>query len=83
MRTSTAEPAARGALLLGGCAILVLFGWVMLRMARLVTRPVHTLSEAVKRVEGGDFDTARAMLPAVPSADEIGTLTRDVDTMLG
>ena len=69
MRTSTAEPAARGALLLGGCAILVLFGWVMLRMARLVTRPVHTLSEAVKRVEGGDFDTARAMLPAVPSAD--------------
>ena len=83
MRTSTAEPAARGALLLGGCAILVLFGWVMLRMARLVTRPVHTLNEAVKSVEGGDFDTARAMLPAVPSADEIGTLTRDVDTMLG
>lgn len=44
---------------------------------------MHTLSEAVKSVEGGDFDTARAMLPAVPSADEIGTLTRDVDTMLG
>mgnify|MGYP004500248147 FL=1 len=83
MKTSTAEPAARGALLLGGCATLVLFGWVMLRMARFVTRPVHTLSEAVKSVEGGDFDTARAMLPAVPSADEIGTLTRDVDTMLG
>lgn len=83
MRTSTAEPAARGALLLGGCATLVLFGWVMLRMARLVTRPVHTLSKAVKSVEGGDFDTARAMLPAVPSADEIGTLPRDVDTMLG
>ena len=83
MRTSTAEPAARGALLLGGCAILVLFGWVMLRMARLVTRPVHTLSEAVKSVEGGDFTTARAMLPNTPAADEIGTLTRDVDTMLG
>ena len=74
---------ARVALLLGGCAILVLFGWVMLRMARLVTRPVHTLSEAVKSVEGGDFTTARAMLPAVPAADEIGTLTRDVDAMLG
>lgn len=74
---------ARVALLLGGCAILVLFGWVMLRMARLVTRPVHTLSEAVKSVEGGDFTTARAMLPAAPAADEIGTLTRDVDTMLG
>ena len=74
---------ARWALLLGGCAILVLFGWVMLRMARLVTRPVHTLSEAVKSVEGGDFATARAMLPAAPAADEIGTLTRDVDTMLG
>ena len=44
---------------------------------------MHTLSEAVKSVEGGDFDTARAMLPAVPSADEIGTLTRDVDAMLG
>ena len=83
MRTSTAEPAARGALLLGGCAILVLFGWVMLRMARLVTRPVHTLSEAVKSVEGGDFTTARAMLPNTPAADEIGTLTRDVDAMLG
>ena len=74
---------ARQALLLGGCAILVLFGWVMLRMARLVTRPVHTLSEAVKSVEGGDFTTARAMLPDAPAADEIGTLTRDVDTMLG
>ena len=74
---------ARGALLLGGCAILVLFGWVMLRMARLVTRPVHTLSEAVKSVEGGDFTTARAMLPNTPAADEIGTLTRDVDAMLG
>ena len=74
---------ARWSLLLGGCAILVLFGWVMLRMARLVTRPVHTLSEAVKSVEGGDFATARAMLPAAPAADEIGTLTRDVDTMLG
>ena len=44
---------------------------------------MHTLSEAVKSVEGGDFDTARAILPVVPSADEIGTLTRDVDTMLG
>ena len=74
---------ARWALLLGGCAILVLFGWVMLRMARLVTRPVHTLSEAVKSVEGGDFATARAMLPNTPAADEIGTLTRDVDAMLG
>ncbi len=74
---------ARWALLLGGCAILVLFGWVMMRMARLVTRPVHTLSEAVKSVEGGDFATARAMLPTTPAADEIGTLTRDVDTMLG
>ena len=30
----------------------------MLRMARLVTRPVNTLSEAVKSVEGGDFDNA-------------------------
>lgn len=74
---------ARWALLLGGCVILVLFGWVMMRMARLVTRPVHTLSEAVKSVEGGDFATARAMLPTTPTADEIGTLTRDVDTMLG
>ena len=34
-------------------------------------------------MEGGDFATARAMLPAAPSADEIGTLTRDVDAMLG
>ena len=74
---------ARWSLLLGGCAILVVFGFVMLRMARLVTRPVHTLSEAVKSVEGGDFATARTMLPAAPSADEIGTLTRDVDAMLG
>ena len=27
-------------------------------MARLVTRPVNTLSEAVKSVEGGDIDNA-------------------------
>ena len=77
--------AARNALIFGECAILVLFAWVLLHMARLVTRPIHTLSEAVQTVDQqeGNFDAARAMLPADPAADEIGTLTREFDSMLG
>ncbi len=76
---------ARNALIFGECAILVLFAWVLLHMARLVTRPIHTLSEAVQAVDQqeGSFATARAMLPTDPAADEIGTLTREFDSMLG
>ena len=77
--------AARNALIFGECAILVLFAWVLLHMARLVTKPIHTLSEAVQTVDQqeGNFAAARAMLPADPAADEIGTLTREFDAMLG
>jgi len=77
--------AARNAMIFGECAILVLFAWVLLHMARLVTRPIHTLSEAVQTVDQqeGNFSVARAMLPADPAADEIGTLTREFDSMLG
>lgn len=77
--------AARNALIFGECAILVLFAWVLLHMARLVTKPIHTLSEAVQTVDQqeGNFAAARAMLPADPAADEIGTLTREFDSMLG
>ena len=76
---------ARNALIFGECAILVLFAWVLLHMARLVTKPIHTLSEAVQAVDQqeGNFAAARAMLPADPAADEIGTLTREFDSMLG
>lgn len=76
---------ARNALIFGECAILMLFAWVLLHMARLVTRPIHTLSEAVQTVDQqeGNFSAARAMLPADPAADEIGTLTREFDSMLG
>ena len=76
---------ARNALIFGECAILVLFAWVLLHMARLVTQPIHTLSEAVQTVDQqeGNFAAARAMLPADPAADEIGTLTREFDSMLG
>lgn len=77
--------AARNALIFGECAILVLFAWVLLHMARLVTKPIHTLSEAVQTVDQqeGNFAAARAMLPTDPAADEIGTLTREFDSMLG
>ena len=77
--------AARNALIFGECAILVLFAWVLLHMARLVTKPIHTLSEAVQTVDQqeGNFTAARAMLPTDPAADEIGTLTREFDSMLG
>ncbi len=76
---------ARNALIFGECAILVLFAWVLLHMARLVTKPIHTLSEAVQTVDQqeGNFAAARAMLPADPAADEIGTLTREFNSMLG
>lgn len=74
--------AARNALIAGECAILLLFAWVLLRMARFVTRPIHTLSDAVQVVEGGDFAAARALLPADPAGDEVGALIREFDVML-
>lgn len=76
---------ARNALIFGECAILLLFAWVLLHMARLVTKPIHTLSEAMQTVDQqeGNFAAARALLPADPAADEIGTLTREFDSMLG
>ena len=74
---------ARNALIAGECGILLLFALVLLRMARFVTSPIHTLSEAVQVVEGGDFDAARALLPADPAGDEVGALTREFDAMLG
>ena len=76
---------ARNALIFGECAILLLFAWVLLHMARLVTKPIHTLSEAMQIVDQqeGNFAAARALLPADPAADEIGTLTREFDSMLG
>ena len=74
---------ARNALIAGECGILLLFALVLLRMARFVTKPIHTLSEAVQVVEGGDFAAARALLPADPAGDEVGALTREFDAMLG
>ena len=76
---------ARNALIFGECAILLLFAWVLLHMARLVTKPIHTLSEAMQTVDQqeGNFAAARALLPADPAADEIGTLTKEFDSMLG
>lgn len=73
---------ARLALVVGECAILLLFGWIMLKIARLVTHPIHVLSEAVQTVETGDFTAARAMLPNHTADDEVGTLTREFDVML-
>ena len=75
---------ARNALIFGECAILLLFAWVLLHMARLVTKPIHTLSEAMQTVDQqeGNFAAARALLPADPAADEIGTLTKEFDSML-
>ena len=77
--------AARNALIFGECAILLLFAWVLLHMARLVTNPIHTLSEAMQTVDQqeGNFAAARALLPKDPAADEIGTLTKEFDSMLG
>ena len=76
---------ARNALIFGECAILLLFAWVLLHMARLVTNPIHTLSEAMQTVDQqeGNFAAARALLPKDPAADEIGTLTKEFDSMLG
>ena len=76
---------ARNALIFGECAILLLFAWVLLHMARMVTKPIHTLSEAMQTVDQqeGNFAAARALLPADPAADEIGTLTKEFDSMLG
>ena len=76
---------ARNALIFGECAILLLFAWVLLHMARLVTKPIHTLSGAMQTVDQqeGNFAAARALLPKDPAADEIGTLTKEFDSMLG
>ena len=62
-----------------------LFGLSILMMRRLaheVTRPLQTLSRSMRVVETGDFKAAEAVLPAKPSGDETGELTREFRVML-
>ena len=73
----------RNLLILGECLLCLLFAWVTVRLTRLVTQPLQTLSTAVQVVENGDFAKAREVLPQGLGTDEVGTLTHEFDTMLG
>ena len=75
--------AARNALIAGECAILLLFAWVLLRMARFVT-PAHPHPE--RSGAGGGRRrlrrSPRPCCPPTPAGDEVGALTREFDVML-
>ena len=60
-----------------GFSIVVIVVMVTAYVLNSVTRPVHELSEATKKIAGGDFSTR----VTVGSKDEIGTLADSVNEM--
>lgn len=51
---------------------------ILLLISMRITKPIHDLAEAAEHITDGNFETT---LPAVPTHDEIGTLTRSFATM--
>ena len=70
-------------LLLGGFSIvfmiLILF---MKKISRVIVDPLEHLTDSMQIVETGDFQSAREMLIVSDRKDEIGTLSREFQTML-
>lgn len=70
-------------LLLGGFSIvfmiLILF---MKKISKVITDPLEHLTDSMQIVETGDFRAARKMLVVSDRKDEIGTLSREFQTML-
>lgn len=59
--------------------ILILF---MKKISRVIVDPLEHLTDSMKIVETGDFQSAREMLIVSDRKDEIGTLSREFQTML-
>ncbi|MFM1770408.1 MAG: hypothetical protein RJA22_2937 [Verrucomicrobiota bacterium] len=61
-----------------GLAGLLLLSLAIVSIAQAITRPLRRLAHASHEVASGNFD---APLPPVRSRDEVGTLTRDFQSM--
>lgn len=59
-------------------AIVLLFSAIAYRVALSITRPIHELSEGVRRISEGEKDVA---IPETRSNDEIGVLTQAFNAM--
>lgn len=59
--------------------LIVLASW---KIAKNITEPLEYLSDTMKVVETGEFETARTMLPELNRKDEVGILASEFDTML-
>lgn len=59
-------------------AIVLVFSAIAYRVARSITRPIHELSEGVRRISEGETDVA---IPETRSNDEIGVLTQAFNAM--
>ena len=68
-----AQPHQTAFLLIGALALLV---GAMLVVTKRVTRPLQKLSEAMRKLAGGDFD---ALLPGLERTDEIGAMANAVE----
>ncbi len=65
-------------LVAGGVGVLLVLG-TAIWLARALTRRIHDLVEAVRRVEGGDLDSPVPRL----GLDEVGILATGLETMRG
>lgn len=70
-------------LMLGGfLLIFICIAGVLLKIARVITRPLDQLTESMKIVEDGNFQKAKEVLPRETSQDEVGVLSQEFWIML-
>jgi two-component system sensor histidine kinase YesM len=71
----------RTMLLVSGLLLLLIIA-VAFRLSYGVTRPLSQMAKAMKRVERGEFDQAKEMMPTVRSGhSEVGYVTRSFEQM--
>ena len=69
--------------MLGGlAAVFMATLYVLVRVSRIITSPLHHLTEAMYLVEQGDFRKAREFLKVEDRCDEAGLLTQEFQIML-
>lgn len=70
--------------MLGGLvAVFLATLYVLVRVSRVITNPLHHLTEAMYLVERGDFREAKEFLKVEERHDEAGLLTQEFQIMLG
>lgn len=63
-------------------ALALVSAFVMKRLSRTITQPLQELTQSMKIVETGDFESARNYLTLEERNDETGQLQKEFDTML-